>query len=154
MLDSVTPDEIVDFVTGLGGNIVVVASEEEGAPESAWGDTFFFYDPDGVTVPEKRMPYATIVFNDYPGFDESSDLSRPGVFRVNMTVGRETFQRHIPNVDTADYAVLDEVIPHPLYAKQSWLSVLNPGSKTEDIVRALLMEAHDRARTRYEKQHG
>ena len=149
-----TPDEIVEFVTGLGGTIVVVASEEDGAPETAWGDTFFFYDPDGVTVPEKRMPYATIVVNDYPGFDDSSDLSRPGIFRVNMAVSRETFEGRIPAEDTTDYSVLDEVIPHPIYATQSWLSVLNQESATSETVRDLLTEAHDRARTRYKKQHG
>jgi len=88
-----TPDEIVEFVTGLGGTIVVVASEENGNPEMAWGDTYFFYDPDGVTVPEKRMPFATIVVNDYPGFDEASNLSRPGVFRVNVSVSRDTWMR-------------------------------------------------------------
>lgn len=148
-----TPDEIVEFVTSMGGTIVVVATEEDGAPESAWGDTFFFYDPDGLTVPEKRMPYATIVVNDYPGFDEASNLNRPGIFRVNMAVSRETFERHSPGETATDYSVLDEVIPHPVYATQSWLSVLNPGSATSETVRDLLTEAHDRARTRYEKQH-
>jgi hypothetical protein len=147
-----TPDEIVEFVAELGGTIVVVASEEDGDPEMAWGDTFFFYDPDGVTVPEKRMPFATIVVNDYPGFDEASELSRPGVFRVNVSVSRETFEQHTPDGGSIDYSLLDRVIPHPVYAAQSWLSVLNPGPATENTVRALLGEAHVRARERYDKQ--
>jgi hypothetical protein len=147
-----TPDEIVEFVNELGGTIVVVASEENGDPEMAWGDTFFFYDPDGVTVPDKRMPFATIVVNDYPGFDEASDLSRPGVFRVNLSVSRETFEQHSPDGRSIDYTVLDQMIPHPLYAAQSWLSVLNPGADTTESVKALLTEAHERARNRYDKK--
>jgi hypothetical protein len=147
-----SPDEIVEFVDKLGGTIVVTASEENGDPEMAWGDTFFFYDPDGVTVPEKRMPFATIVVNDYPGFDEASKLSRPGVFRVNLSVSRETFERHSPDGGSIDYTVLDQVIRHPVYSAQSWLSVLNPGAETTESVKTLLTEAHERARARYDKK--
>lgn len=150
-LDHVTPEDIVDFVdTDLPGTIVVVASEENGDPEIAWGDTFFFYDPDGVTVPERRLPYATIVTGDYPGFDEASDLNRPGVFRVNFWVDRDTSALHIS--DDIDYTVLDQVIPHPVYAKQSWLSVLNPGPNTDEPTRDLLRNAYAGAKTRYEKR--
>ena len=150
-----TQDEVIEYVTGeLEGTVVVVASEEDGAPEVAWGDTFFFYDPDRITLPEKRFPYATIVINDYPGFDEASNLKRAGVFRVNMWVSRETFdgQTSTSDLSAIDYSVLDEVIPHPVYGAQSWLSVLNPGPVTEGTVKDLLTEAHDRARSRYEKQ--
>jgi hypothetical protein len=138
----------------LEGTLVVVASEENGAPEVAWGDTFFFYDPDDITVPEKRLPYATIVVNDYPGFDEASDLKRTGVYRVNLWVSRDTYERQTSGDDGSaiDYSVLDKVIPHPVYGPQSWLSVLNPGPVTESTVKDLLAEAHDRARKRHEKQ--
>jgi len=150
-----TRDDVVEYVTGeLGGTLVVVASKEGGAPEVAWGDTFFFYDPDDITLPEKRLPYATIVINDYPGFDEASNLRRPGVYRVNMWVSRDRYERQTSagNVTSIDYTVLDKVIPHPVYGPQSWLSVLNPGPVTEGTVKDLLAEAHDRARKRYEKQ--
>jgi hypothetical protein len=59
----------------------------------AWGDTFFIYDPDGTSPPERQFPYATVVVNDYPGFDESSDLGRDGVYRVNVWVSRDTSGR-------------------------------------------------------------
>ena len=67
-----TEDEISEFVTGLPGVVKTTASAANGAPESAWGDSFFFYDPDGETEPDKRWPFATIVVSDYPGFDMSS----------------------------------------------------------------------------------
>jgi hypothetical protein len=119
----------------------------------AWGDTFFFYDPDDITVPDKRLPYATIVINDYPGFDEASNLKRTGVYRVNMWVSRDTYEREMSadDLSTIDYTVLDKVIPHPVYGPQSWLSVLNPRPVTEGTVKELLVEAHDRARNRYKK---
>lgn len=34
------------IATAFKGVDVQVASEEDGAPEIAWGDTFFIYDPD------------------------------------------------------------------------------------------------------------
>lgn len=152
---SMTREELIQFVDSeLDGTLAFVASEENRAPEVAWGDTFFFYDPDRTTDPEKRLPYATIVTNDYPGFDEASNLSRDGVYRVNVWVSRETFERGASGAGDSDvdYAVLDRVIPHPVYGKQSWLSVLNPGTATQDIVKDLLAEAHARAKARYEKR--
>jgi hypothetical protein len=147
-----TDDEVVEFVTNLEGTVVTVASEEKGDPEMAWGDSFFFYDPDGITDPRRRLPYATIVVSDYPGFDEASDLNRDGVFRVNLWVSPDSFDRFVPDEVDVDYAALDQIIPHPVYAKQSWLSVLNPGPATEATLRGLLVEAHDRARGRYQKR--
>jgi hypothetical protein len=151
----VTPDEIVDHAESeLTGTLVVVASEENGAPEVAWGDIFLIYDPDRVIPAEKQFPYATVVVNDYPGFDEFSDLARDGVYRVNIWVSKDTFDEETPdeNPDTIDYTAFDRIIPHPVYGAQSWLSVVNPGQETDAKVRELLAEAHDRARARYEKQ--
>ena len=72
-----TQDEVIEDVTReLKGTVVVVASAENGAPEVAWGDTFLSYDPDDITPPEKRFPYATVVVDDYPGFDDASNLRR------------------------------------------------------------------------------
>src|SRR4029077_2765574 len=43
---------------------VVVASQENGAPEIAWGDSFFIYDPERNLPDTKRFPFATIVTKD------------------------------------------------------------------------------------------
>jgi hypothetical protein len=151
----VTPEQLVDHAESeLTGTLVVVASKETGAPEVAWGDAFFVYDPEGSIPPEKQFPYATVVVNDYPGFDEFSNLAREGAFRVNIWVGKDTFDAETPDEDpaTIDYAVSDRIIPHPVYGAQSWLSVVNPGPATADKVKVLLAEAHVRAIARYEKQ--
>src|SRR5215213_5838188 len=94
-----TEDEIIQFVKALPGVEVLTASEDNVAPEVAWGDTFFFYDPDKALPTDRRFPFATIVINDYPGFDTASDLNRPGVFRVNIVTERNTFRDllgHLP----------------------------------------------------------
>jgi hypothetical protein len=149
-----THDEVIQYVeSDLEGTLVVVASEENGAPEVAWGDTFFIYDPDRAIPPEKHFPYATVVINDYPGFDEYSNLARPGVFRVNVWVGRGTFDAQtVAGDQPVDHSVFDRVTPHPVYASQGWLSIVNPGPETDATVKELLAEAHERARARYEKR--
>ena len=116
-------EEIISFVDGLDGVLTQRAHSGNGSPEVAWGDTFFYYDPDGV-VPSTTQPFATIVTKNYPG-DETSRLERPGVFRVNMAAGKEEFIAHVgraprdadPDVD-ADAPgpdALDAVIAHPVY---------------------------------------
>jgi hypothetical protein len=67
----------------------VVTSEANGAPQVAWGDTFFYFEPDPAAPHDRRMPFATIVQSDYEGFDVLSDLARPGVLRLNIGVGRD-----------------------------------------------------------------
>ena len=47
-----------------------------------------------------------------------------------------------------DYTAADRIIPHPVYAVQSWISVVNPGPATADQLRDLLTLAHARAARR------
>jgi Family of unknown function (DUF6194) len=124
------------------------------------GDTFIFYDPNHDTDPTRRMPFATIVTKDYGDFDNSSHLERPDVFRLNIGVSRETFRSlfgYLPNEEPAegvtyDFAVLDKLMPHPAYGRQSWVCVLNPSLGTFETVKPLLAEAYTLAANRYEKK--
>jgi hypothetical protein len=83
---------------------------------------------------------------------------RPGVFRLNIGVGRETFERLVGSMAEPDYAALDRILPHPVYAKQLWISILNPSdARFRDVVLPLLTEAHDRltaARARHDGPSG
>ena len=132
-------DELVALIGGYDRVEVVVASEEGGAPESAWGDVFF-------SLPGQPMGFATIVRSDYPGFDESSRLDREGVFRLNLAIGREALRARVASGDDApvDQAALDVLFPHPTYASHGWVSVLNPSS-TDEEVRELIALAYERA---------
>ena len=67
------------------------------------------------------------------------------MFRLNIGVGKETFQRLLGSMTDPDYAALDTVIPHPVYAKQRWLAIVNPSRRSfDDVVKPLIAEAHER----------
>lgn len=115
------------------------------------GDAFFFAGPD------RRMPFATLVTGDR--YDTASDLERPGVFRLNIGVSRATYQSLFGAeparlgegvvVDTGhDFTELDRIMPHPVYAPQFWVCVLNPDPATFETVQSLLSEAYERAARR------
>jgi hypothetical protein len=106
----------------------------------ALGASFFSLDPD------KHWPnFATIVTTDEHDEGAPSQLSRTGVFRLNIGVGRATFERLVPSTAGPDYAAFDRVLPHPVYARQLWISILNPSDVMfRDVVMPLLLEAHDR----------
>ena len=108
----------------------------------ALGATFFSLD-------EKHWPnFATIVTTDEHDEGAPSDLARRGAFRLNIGVGRETFERLVGSMDAPDYAAYDQLLPHPVYAKQLWVSILNPSHATfRDVVLPLIAEAHDRLAT-------
>lgn len=130
----------------FAGVDVMVASQENGAPEIAWGDTFFSYDPEQNLPAKQRFPFATIVTKDYTNFDTASDLNRPGVFRFNIGVGKETFLSLFGTEDaTYNFAALDQVMPHPVYGRMYWLCVLNPSKETFQQLQPLLAEAYQLA---------
>jgi hypothetical protein len=126
------------------------------------GDTFFLYDPDGDLPAERQIPFVTIVTGDH--YDSVSELDTPGAYRLNIGVTKATYaawfgaaptQRDADGVlETGyDHAAVDTVIPHPIYASQHWVSVVNPGEATLDTVRTLLAEAHRFAARKYANQH-
>ncbi|MCK8672696.1 DUF6194 family protein [Rhodococcus sp. HM1] len=146
-------DEIIDFVTEPGGVLALRPVPGDGSPEISWGDTFFYYAPDG-RIPEGTQPFATIVTKDYPG-DEKSQLNRPDAFRLNVFAGKDAFiartgvrPREAGTLET-DPSVVDRIFAHPVYGTLGWLSVVNPGRGTDADVRELLAQAHALARSRY-----
>jgi len=142
----VEQEAIIQYVTDTFAGVEVVRpTDGPGA-----GDTFFFYDPLRNIDPQRRLPFATIVVKDYGDFDNASNLNRADVFRLNIGVSRDTFRALFgrqatddgPAVSDYDFAALDRLMPHPIYARQSWLSVLNPGAETFESVKPLLAEAY------------
>ena len=150
-----TIDEIITFVRTLDGSLVQLPEAGDGSPEVAWGDAFFYYAPGGQ-IPAATQPFATVVTKDYPG-DDTSELDRPGAFRVNIGAGRTIFREWTgrepgdPSGDE-DHSALDTVIAHPVYGSLGWLAVVNPGPKTAGGVRYLLEQAYSLARGRYERR--
>ncbi|KJS62341.1 DUF6194 family protein [Streptomyces rubellomurinus] len=151
-----TMDEIISFVGGFDGVLTMRPAPGDGTPEISWGDTFFYYAPDG-TIATTAQPFATVVTKDYPG-DEASHLDRPDTFRVNVAAGKEAFIRwtgHAPREDASaevDPSATDTLMVHPVYGTAGWLAVVNPAGRTEAATRELLRAAHHLARARYERR--
>lgn len=89
--------------------------------------------------------FATIVTTDEHDMGNPSHLAREGVFRLNIGVGKATFERLIGSTTEPDFAALDTIVPHPVYAKQRWIAILNPSRASwDETVKPLIAEAHDR----------
>ena len=155
-LEAVDVEAVLGWARALPGVVVQTVEEGSAAPPNAWGDSFITYDPDGTADQSRWQPFATVVTSDYPGFDTASQLDRPGVFRVNVSAGRELFaqilgyppaeaEQHQADVD---HAAADVWLPHPVYAAQGWVCVLRPGPATTDRLRALLEQSCSRAAAR------
>src|SRR5215216_1281255 len=105
-----------------------------------FGYTFFFYGDDHM------LPFVTLAVadNDY---DRVSNLDRPGVFRLNIGVSKQTFQSLFgtDKIDSSSYdsTVLDVIMPHPHYAQQNFVCVLSPSEATFERIREMLAEAYD-----------
>ena len=149
-------DAIIQYVTDTFTGVEVVRpTDGPGA-----GDTFFIYDPQHNLDPQRRFPFATIVTKDYGDFDNASQLNRAHVFRLNIGVSRDTFRAlfgpapraQSDQSTTYDFAALDRLMPHPVYAPQSWVCVLNPGANTFEAVKPLLAEAYARVATRHARR--
>ena len=80
------------------------------------------------------------------------------MFRLNLGVGRATFDRLVGSAADPDHSALDVLLPHPEYARQHWISILNPSDETyRDVVLPLLAEAYDKLaaqRARHEASPG
>jgi hypothetical protein len=117
----------------------------------AQGDTFVTYDPDGDLPADRWLPFATIVASD--DHDTVSDLNHPGTYRLNIGLTTKTYTSLFGPAPTTrdehgilatghDHAARDRLLPHPVYASQHWVCVINPSETTFDTVRPLLAEAY------------
>ncbi len=123
---------------------------------TAYDYIFFFYGPD------RKLPFATLANTDNE-YDQVSNLNRPSVFRLNIGVGKDTYralfgpQPSRPGADGVvatghDFTALDQLMPHPVYAPQSWVCILNPSDVTiQQMVQPLLAEAYAIAVKRHAK---
>ena len=148
-------EQILSAVRALDGALVLAPQEGSEYPELAWGDSFFYYAPDGQ-VPQNVQPYGTIVTKDYPD-DTASRLDEEGRWRVNIHVDRSTFvsltgeePRRLTR--SRDFAATDQVNPHPVYGALGWVAIVNPGERTLSTAIELLRDAHRAARARFERR--
>jgi hypothetical protein len=144
MPQSMDQAAIVEYITQNLGGVDVVESS---------GDSFFFYDPGHGLPVDQRFPFATLVTDD--NYEDVSNLKRPGVFRLNVGVSRETFDSLFGAATSSEYdfTALDRILPHPVYGNMHWVCVLNPSPESFARVQDLLAEAHSRAARTYARSH-
>lgn len=114
-----------------------------------YGYDMFFYKSD------RKLSFATLISSDYD-YDNVSHLNRPGVFRLNIGISKQTFHalfgKDELNVNDYDFTAVDVIMPHPEYAPYHFICVLSPSDKTFERTRLLLAEAYDIASRRYASQ--
>ncbi len=104
-------------------------------------DSAVFFSLDASHWPN----FATIVWTDEHDEGAPSDLAREGVYRVNVGVDRETFEQLVGAIADPDHAAFDRFMPHPTYAKQRWIAIVNPSWPTvRDRLMPLIAAGHDR----------
>ena len=117
---------------------------------TAYGYNMFFYSSD------RKLSFATLISSDYD-YDHISNLNRPGAYRLNIGVSKQTFQSLFGtdevNVKDYDFTALDVIMPHPEYAQYHFICVLSPSEETFEEIRALLAEAYEIAARRYASQN-
>ncbi|MCG3208639.1 MAG: hypothetical protein FOGNACKC_02251 [Anaerolineae bacterium] len=117
---------------------------------TAFGYTFFFYSS------ERNLPFATLISSDQD-YDCISNLNRPGVFRLNIGISKQTFQSLFGtakvDINGYDFTALDVIMPHPDYAPQHFICVLSPSETTFERICSLLAEAYEIAVRRYTRQN-
>ena len=118
-------------------------AQPDAVVATASGAVFFSLD-------ETHWPnFATIVWTDEHDEGAPSNLAREGVYRVNISLDTEAFQRLVGDISDPDYAAIDQLVPHPTYATHRWVSILNPShAMVRDTVLPLAASAYDRLAAR------
>ena len=120
---------VIDYITTTFDGVTTAVAED---------NLFFFYDP------TQMFPFATLMVNDVN--DAFSDLNRPGVYRLNIGVDRETFVTLVGDgAGEYDYTAFDTIMPHPVYGRQRWVCIVNPSDVTfAKKIQPLLADAYAR----------
>jgi hypothetical protein len=156
--------EITQYITETFASVHVA---------DAWGYTFFYYNPSD-SLPDEFY-FASLMSKD-DDYDSFSNLNRPGVFRLNIGIGKATYRSHFgappsrlggsesgdesdkgdndsrDTVTPPDFTLLDQLLPHPIYGRQYWVSILSPSEASFEQLKPLLKEAYDLAVGKYNKQ--
>ena len=146
-----TPDEIIETITTRLPGV---------RPKSSWGETALFYNPGGVLP--NGVYFCTIKTHDGEN-DQASNLNREGVFRVSIGAGKAAYERLFGKraarplkggviAGAYDFAALDVLMPHPIYAWMGWVQVLSPSRVTFEKILPIIDEAHGLAVEKFEKK--
>ncbi len=145
------PDDILKYcISNLEGTVLV----------ESWGEKGIFYNPYNTL---KRGVYVLTIKEKDGDNDKSSNLNRDNTFRVNLGIRKKTFEGlfgKIPKRPSAgniidmnyDFAEVDKIIPHPVYAWMGWISVLNPSKETFETLKTFIEEAYGYSKEKFSKR--
>ena len=125
-----------------------------------WGERGIFYNPGSVL---KKGVYILTIKEKDGANDNASNVSREGIYRVNLGIRKETFREmfsFVPPRPPAggvvemdyDFSQLDTIMPHPVYAWMGWVCVLNPTEQTFDKLKPLIQESYLFAQEKFKKR--
>ena len=145
------PSEIVDILVARLPGVV---------PKASWGETALFYNPDNLLP--NGVYFCTIKERDGAN-DKSSNLNRPGIFRVAIGLSAESYERLFgPKparpakgsiVNTGhDFTQLNDLMPHPIYAWMGWTQILSPTREHFAEILPFIEEAHHTAVLKFNKK--
>ena len=126
----------------------------------SWGETAFFYNP-GCLLPN-GVYFLTFKHRDSIN-DNASKLVLDGSVRLNLGLPEREYDRLFgprparpakgATIDGPyDFAVRDQLMPHPVYAWMGWVCIVGPSPGTFEKLKPLLQLAHDHARARFLKR--
>lgn len=145
------PDDILEYCTSnLDGTVLI----------ESWGEKGIYYNPCNTL---KRGVYILTIKEKDGDNDKSSNLNRDNIFRVNLGIRKTTFKEffgEIPKRPSSgntvdmnyDFAELDKIIPHPVYAWMGWISVLNPSIETFETLKSFIEEAYGFSKEKFSKK--
>lgn len=145
-------------MTGPALAAALLESFEGVAPKPSWGETSYFYNPGRRFA--NGAYFATIKLSDGPN-DTASKLSREGVWRLSFGVSKARYVAlfgPLParppkgGIISGDwvFTALNQLTPHPVYGWMGWCAMLCPEQALLDQHRALIEDAHARARAGFE----
>ena len=127
---------------------------------NSWGETGVFYNPGHVL---KRGIYVLTIKEKDGKNDQASQLDRPGMYRVNLGLRKQTYVNLFGSVPKRppkggvvelemDFAQTDILLPHPVYAWMGWVCTLNPSKHTFEELKPLILESYEFAKEKFEKR--
>ena len=140
-MSSMKPEDIAAYLT----------TQFKGLqPKDKWGETSFFYNPDGSRP--HGIYFATIKQKNGDN-DKASALDREGVYRLNFGISENSFLK-LFSVKPArpakgqiiegnyDFIALNRITPHPVYGWMKWVSILNPDAKKFESLKPMIEESY------------
>ena len=129
-------------------------------PKQSWGETSFFYNPDGSS------PHGTYFFTikeKNGDNDKASDLDRTGIYRLNFGISKNSFLSLFPEVPSRpakgkiivgnyDFTATNVLTPHPIYGWMPWLAILSPDEEQLERIKPFIQESYELAVAKFNKK--